>query len=172
MSAVSPSRAGWKEPIWRPGIPLYRGFPGVSLGHAETRTAFPSSQLSPSLPRGSASSWARRSGAGRLDAFHLMEQAEAGQAGRTSTLLLVIPEELCAAQPVSSAPCRGQHSPSEGRQGLPALLKQNAAFNSHIFSFVRCGTVTRIGLLPNPPSHQLPQRWNALEVTLHFAVEP
>lgn len=33
--------AGWKERIWRLGIPLYHGILGVSLGHAETRSSIP-----------------------------------------------------------------------------------------------------------------------------------
>lgn len=73
------------------------------------------------------------------------------QAGRTSTLLLVVPEELSAAQPIYLASCCGENSPSEGRQGLPALLEQNSVSNSHFFSFVPCGMVTRIQSAPKSP---------------------
>lgn len=113
--------------------------------------AFPSSQFSPSLPRGFPSSWAQSSSAGLLDVFHIMEQVEAVQAGRTSTLLLVVPEELSTAHPIYVASRCGKNSPSEGRQGLPALLKQNSTFNSHIFSFVPCGMITRIQSAPKSP---------------------
>lgn len=49
-----------------------------------------------------------------------------------------------------------EDSPSEGRQGLPALLKQNSTFNSHICSFAPCGMITRIQSAPKSPFPPVP----------------
>lgn len=63
-----------------------------------------------------------------------------------------------------------EDSPSEGRQGLPALLKQNSTFNSHICSFAPCGMITRIQSAPKSPFPPVPTALEQLEVTLHFAL--
>lgn len=144
-------------------------FLGVSLGHAEMRSSIPSSQLSPSLPRGFLSSWAQSSSAVILNAFHLTEQAEAVQAGRTSTLLLVIPDKLSTAQPAYLVSCCRIHFQRVDKTCLHCW--NNIQLLIVTFSLLYPVVwLPEFSLLPNPPSHQLTQLWNSLEVTLHFAV--
>lgn len=158
--------AGGKERIWRPGIPLYRGIFRVSLGHAETRSSIP--QLSAfTLPRGFLSSWAQSSSAGILDVFLLMEQAEAVQAGGTNVLLLGVPEDLSTTQPIYLASCCRENSLSEACLHCCNKIQVLIVTFSLLYPVV---WLPEFSLLPNPPSHQLRQLWNSLEVTLRFAV--
>lgn len=156
--------AGWKECSWKPGalfVPW--NFGGVFRPHWKEEQHSPALSFHPP-PERLPSSWAQQSSAGILDNLF-------NGVGRLAGPAHCCPWSQRSYQcPAHLAPCRGKiHLQRVGKACLHCWKKIQLL----IATFALLHPVVwlpEFSLLPNPPSHQFPQLWNSLEVTLHFAL--